>query len=74
MFNNPRLTSCPLAVSLACNAEPLYDDNADAHADIRAAVAHAQRDSRAVMVTLGADGCGECKVLDASFHNGRAGP
>jgi thioredoxin 1 len=61
-------------VSLAMAAAPMYDEAADAKADIRVALADAQRADRPVLVVFGANWCGDCKVLDMAFKSGASAP
>lgn len=44
---------------------PIYDESADARADIAAAVARAGKENRRVLVHWGANWCGWCKRLEA---------
>ncbi len=57
-------------VSLVMAAAPMYDEAADAQADIRAALADARRANLPVLVVFGANWCGDCKVLDLAFTSG----
>jgi thioredoxin 1 len=58
------------ATSLVMAATPMYDEAADAKAEIRAALADAQRANVPVLVVFGANWCGDCKVLDMAFKSG----
>jgi protein disulfide-isomerase len=58
----------------AFGAAPMYDEAADARADIRAAVADASSAGKRVLVVFGANWCGDCKVLDASFRESGSAP
>lgn len=51
-----------------------YDEAADAKADIKAAQAEAKRAKVPLIVVFGANWCGDCKMLDASFKTGAAAP
>lgn len=73
------------AVALGAQANPAvapvspaaaspYDEAADAQADIRHAVAEAARTKTQVLVVFGANWCGDCKMLDASFKSGTVAP
>ncbi len=48
-------------------AVPIYDEAADAKADVAAAVAKAKKEKKRVLVTLGANWCGWCRALDRTF-------
>ncbi len=56
-------------------AEPekpkLYDENADAKADIAAALAKAKRNNKRVIIQWGANWCGWCYALDNAFKTDR---
>jgi thiol:disulfide interchange protein len=46
----------------------IYNENADARADIRDALATAARDHKRVILDFGGNWCGDCQVLDIYFH------
>ncbi len=46
----------------------IYDANADAHAQIRDALATAARENKRVILDFGGNWCGDCQVLDIYFH------
>lgn len=46
---------------------PVYDEAADAKADVAAAVAKAKKEKKRVLVTLGANWCSWCRALDRTF-------
>ena len=46
---------------------PVYDEAADAKADVAAAVARAKKEKKRVLVTLGGNWCGWCRALDRTF-------
>lgn len=46
---------------------PVYDEAADAKADVAAAVAKAKKEKKRVLVTLGANWCSWCRSLDGTF-------
>jgi protein disulfide-isomerase len=50
----------------------VYDEAADARADIQAALAAARPGNQPVLVVFGANWCGDCKVLDMAFKSGRS--
>jgi len=62
------------AACLATAAAPMYDEAADAKAEIRAALADAQRANVPVLIVFGANWCGDCKVLDMAFKSGASAP
>jgi thioredoxin-related protein len=48
--------------------KPIYDENADARADIKAALAVAKRENRRVLIQWGANWCSKCVLLDTCFR------
>lgn len=46
----------------------VYNENADAHAELRQALARAAREHKRVLLDFGGNWCGDCKVLDIYFH------
>jgi thiol:disulfide interchange protein len=46
----------------------IYDENADAKAEIRDALATAAREHKHVILDFGGNWCGDCQVLDIYFH------
>src|SRR5262245_55311848 len=48
-------------------AAPVYDEKADAKADIAAALVRARRENRRVLIQWGANWCSWCKKLHALF-------
>ena len=48
-------------------APKVYDETADAKADVAAAVAKAKKEKKRVLVTLGANWCSWCRSLDRTF-------
>ena len=57
--------AAPARAQQPAEQPPVYDEKADARADIAAALARAQRDNRRVLVQWGANWCGWCKKLHA---------
>jgi thiol:disulfide interchange protein len=55
------------AVQPKPRAPRVYDETADAKADVAAAVAKAKEEKKRVLVTLGANWCGWCRALDRLF-------
>jgi len=47
---------------------PIYDVNADAPAEVKAAIAKAKAEHKRVILDFGGNWCGDCKVLDINFH------
>ena len=46
---------------------PVYDESADAQAQVSQALAKAKADNKQVMIVFGANWCGDCKMLDCEF-------
>ena len=65
-----------LSASLAAHAGPpaIYDEGADAKAAIRATLAEAEKVKLPVLVVFGANWCGDCRMLDATFKHGPSAP
>jgi len=66
-----------LALALtAAHAGPpaIYDEGADAKAAIKATLAEAEKAKVPVLVVFGANWCGDCRMLDATFKNGPSTP
>ena len=66
-------TLAPVASAYAQMAPPMvkahiYEDNANPHKDLAAAVATARREHKRVLVDFGGNWCGDCQVLDIYFH------
>lgn len=62
------------AIAAPAAAAGLYDEAADAKADIAATLAEAQRAKVPVIVVFGANWCGDCKMLDMAFKTGASAP
>ena len=61
----------PLAVYAATGP---YDEAADAHSEIKTALAAAKDSKTQVLVVFGANWCSDCKALDTSFKSGTTAP
>ena len=48
--------------------QPPYDEKADAHQQITAAIADASKSHRNVILVFGANWCPDCRALDAQMH------
>ncbi len=55
-------------------AEPAYNEQADARAEIKLALAQAASAKVPVLVVFGANWCGDCKVLDMAMKTGASAP
>jgi thioredoxin 1 len=49
-------------------ARPIYNENADAHAEVRSAIAEAAQEHKRIILDFGGNWCGDCQVLDIYFH------
>ena len=67
------LLTAPLAAT-AGGPPPIYDEGADAKAAIQATLAEAQKTKQPVLVVFGANWCGDCRMLDATFKHGPSAP
>ena len=52
----------------------VYNETADAKAEIRDAMHAAAQSGRPVLVVFGANWCGDCKILDLAFKEGASAP
>jgi thioredoxin 1 len=69
------LTGIALMVALTCHAAaPMYNETADARAEIRQALAQAAAAGVPVLVVFGANWCGDCKILDLAIKQGASAP
>jgi thioredoxin 1 len=56
-----------LSLSAFAADAPVYDESADAQAQVSQALARAKADNKQVMIVFGANWCGDCKMLDGEF-------
>jgi len=67
------LALLPAGLAIAQPA-PVYDEVADAQADVQRALTDAALARVPVLLVFGANWCGDCKVLDLAFKSGAAAP
>jgi len=48
--------------------QPPYDEKADAHQQVAAAITGASKAQKNVILVFGANWCGDCRALDAQMH------
>ncbi len=69
------LTVTSLVVALTCQAaDPIYNESADAKAEVRQALAQAATTGVPLLVIFGANWCGDCKILDMALKQGVSAP
>jgi protein disulfide-isomerase len=69
------LTVITLMFALTCQAaDPMYNETADAKAEIKLALAQAATSGVPVLVIFGANWCGDCKILDMAIKQGASAP
>jgi protein disulfide-isomerase len=69
------LTVIILMFALTCQAaDPMYNETADAKAEIKLALAQAATSGVPVLVIFGANWCGDCKILDMAIKQGASAP
>ena len=56
------------ATHLQKSIKEIYPPRADAHAEIKEALAHAAKSHKRVLLVFGASWCYDCHVLDLAFH------
>jgi thioredoxin 1 len=65
----PRFLPLVLLAGVTMAAEqPPYDEKADAHQQIAAAIAEASKTHKNVILVFGANWCPDCRALDAQMH------
>ena len=57
-----------LAAMTMAAEQPPYDEKADAHQQITAAIAEASKAHKNVILVFGANWCPDCRALDAQMH------
>jgi protein disulfide-isomerase len=57
-----------LAGVIIAAEQPPYDEKADAHQQIAAAIAEASKARKNIILVFGANWCGDCRALDAQMH------
>jgi thioredoxin 1 len=62
------LTALLAATGAFGQARYIYNENADAHAEVHDALARAAREHKRVILDFGGNWCGDCQVLDIYFH------
>jgi protein disulfide-isomerase len=64
-----------LMVALACQAaDPIYNESADARAEIEQTLVQAAAAGVPVLVIFGANWCGDCRILDLAIKQGPSAP
>lgn len=61
------LFSALLSVLVHGADAPVYDESADARAQVAQALTKAKAENRQLMIVFGANWCGDCKMLDGEF-------
>ncbi|HYW40134.1 MAG TPA: thioredoxin family protein [Terriglobales bacterium] len=74
------LATAVAASSAVCFSQPvkkekeIYNESADAHAEIKEALQKATAEHKRVIVVFGANWCYDCHALDAAFHRSDVAP
>jgi thioredoxin 1 len=65
------ITAAIVSAALTGSAQThqIYSDTADAHAEIKDALAKAATEHKRVILDFGGNWCGDCKALDYYFHD-----
>ena len=61
------LLSAILSLCAFAADAPVYDESADAQAQVSQSLAKAGAENKQVMIVFGANWCGDCKMLDGEF-------
>ena len=62
------------AAAASASDQAVFDEKADANAQIRAAVAEASRSGKNIILDFGANWCYDCHVLDNAMHRPALAP
>jgi thioredoxin 1 len=57
-----------MAATLSAAENPIYDEKADAHQQVGAAIQAASKSGRNIVLDFGANWCGDCHALDAQMR------
>jgi thiol-disulfide isomerase/thioredoxin len=57
-----------LCSSILIGSDVIYDETADAHHEVSAATANAEKAGKNVVLVFGANWCGDCHALHAQMH------
>jgi thioredoxin 1 len=69
------VTSCAVCFSQAAKKDKdIYNESADARAEIKEALQKAATEHKRVIVVFGANWCYDCHVLDKAFHSSELAP
>jgi thiol-disulfide isomerase/thioredoxin len=61
--------SLALSMALMAAQNPIYDEKADAHQQVNAAILEASRSGKNIVLDFGANWCGDCHALDAQMRS-----
>lgn len=64
----PILVMAFVAALAAAASENIFDEKADAHQQIAAAIAAASKSGKNIILDFGANWCGDCHALEAQMH------
>jgi len=65
----PKFLALVILAGVTIAAEqPPYDEQADAHQQIAAAIAEASKAQKNIVLVFGANWCGDCRALNAQMH------